>query len=98
MLSPSGHFGRSSNVADARQDRLSEQFEPRHHLIGIARSGVGERDVEDADPDFLAGAPDLLDDAVRPAAEADRQDAADIGRALLAADIALVLVDQRLAQ
>src|SRR6266702_3538314 len=87
-----------SNLADARQHRFAEQLDLGHHRVGIAPSGIGQRQVEDADPDLVARLFDLLDHAVRAAAEADRQDAADIGRALLAADIALVLLDQRAAQ
>src|SRR5437016_5129733 len=63
----------NSDVADAREHLLPEQLDPLHHRVGIARPGVGERYVDDADADLFAGLLDLLDDAVGPAAEADRQ-------------------------
>src|SRR5215217_1828260 len=82
-----------SNLADARQHLAAEQIQRLHHRVGPGCTRIGQRQVEHAGPDLLAGLADLLDDAVRTAAEADRQHAADIGRAPLAADIALVLLD-----
>src|SRR5215471_2346707 len=86
------------NLADARQDLAAEQFELLHHRASVARAGIGQADIDDADTDLLARLAQLLDHPLRPAAEADRQDAADIGRARLAADIAPILLNQRLGQ
>src|SRR5437868_5865309 len=91
-------FPGRSNLADARQHRFAEQLDLGHHRVGVAATGIGQGQVEHADPDLVARLLDLLDDPVGTAAKADRQYAADIGRALLAADIALVLFDEGAAQ
>src|SRR5262249_24381526 len=88
----------TSNLADVRQDLAAEQFELLHHRASVARAGIGQADINDANADLIPRLAELLNHPLRPAAEADRQDAPDIGRARLAADIALVLVDQRLRQ
>src|SRR5215471_17421441 len=88
----------TSNLADMRQDLAAKQFELFHHRAGIGRAGIGQADIDDADADLLARLAKLLDHPVRSTAEADRQHSADIGLARLAADIALVLLDQRLGQ
>src|SRR5690349_4233520 len=76
------------NVADARQDFGAEQFEPAHHALDVARPRIGERQVDHSGADLRAAAPELLDDPVRPATEADRQNSADIRRSSLAGNVA----------
>src|ERR1043166_7768869 len=94
----SATFCPSSDLADARQHLGAEQLDLRHHAIGIGGARIAERQIEHADPYLLARLLDLPHHPVGATAEADRQHAADIGRACLTADIAPVLLDQRLAQ
>ncbi len=85
-------------LADTRQDPFPEQFERAHHRIDIASAGILQRQVDHAGADFLATAPELLDDPVGTAAEADWQYAPNIRGPPLAGDIARgVRLKQRIA-
>ena len=59
------------DIADVRQHLAAEQFELLHHRASVARAGIGQADIDDADADLLARLTELLDHPLRPAAEAD---------------------------
>src|SRR5438034_173215 len=66
-----------SNFPNARQHFLPEQFERAHQEAQITGSRDLEQQIDDAGPDLVATAFDLLHDRVRPADEICRQYAAD---------------------
>src|SRR5438132_718346 len=86
-----------SDLADARQDLLPEQFERAHQKAQITGTRDLEHQIDDPGPDLLAAALDLLDDGVRPADEVRRQPAADGGRPRFARYIAGIEFQQSLA-
>ena len=92
------HVGFSGQIRGCAAAPCGRTNRATHHRVGAAGAGSASDRSSTPTPISSRAPPDLLDDPVRAAAEADRQDAADIGRTLLAADIALVLLDQRVAQ
>src|SRR5438105_15713102 len=86
----SGPLVSLSDLADAWQHLVGEEFERAHQTPGVGSAWVLEGEVENADTDLLAAALDLLDDRVGAAEERGRQYAADGRGPRLARDIARV--------